>query len=157
MDLTANHLHRDGARHLVAALAENHTLRVLRLCHNRVQTEGALRLAQGLADHGARDELHIKANDVKSEGLLALLNELKYDRLKRLHLWGNPWCARVPAEVDVLWKTGVVDPSRVDVQPYVVDYVPHLAELSQTDRMEYYNVTKYGNRSNDNVRIGHDV
>ena len=154
LDLSANHLHRDAVKHLVAALAENETIRVLRLCHNRIQTEGALWLAQGLTDHGARDEVHIRANDVKSEGLLALLNELKYDRLRRLHFWGNPWCARVSAEVDVMWKTGVVDPSRVDVRPYVVDYMPHLAELSQQDRQEYYNVTKYGDRSNDKVRIG---
>ncbi|KAF0297337.1 Leucine-rich repeat-containing protein 34 [Amphibalanus amphitrite] len=157
LDLTANRLHRDAVRHLVAALAENGALRVIRLCHNRIQTEGALWLARGLTEHGARDELHIRANDVGSDGLLALLTELKYDRLKRLHFWGNPWCARVPAEVDVLWKTGVVDPSRVDVRPYVVDYMPHLAELSQTDRLEYYNVTRYGDRTNDKVRIGYAV
>ncbi|XP_037077808.1 leucine-rich repeat-containing protein 74B-like [Pollicipes pollicipes] len=157
LDLTANRLHRDAARHLVSALAENSSLRVLRLCHNHVQTEGAIWLAQGLAEHGAREEVHVRSNDIGSDGLLALLNELKYARVRLLHFWGNPWCLRVPAEVDVLWKTGVVDETRVDVRPYVVDYVPHLAELRQTERQRYYNVTKYADRTNDKVRIGFPV
>jgi len=90
LECSHNQLRDDGIRHLAGALAENVTLRVLKLHYNKVGEEGARLLAVSLRLNSSLTSLILHHNEIQVRGAGHLAQTLKMNStLRKLKLGNN--------------------------------------------------------------------
>jgi len=140
LDLSCNRITRDGANYLSIYLKNNTPLKILDLGNNRLEDDGAIALADALIFANCTlERLSIKSNKIGGAGLCALAEALKYNSvLSHVYIWGNILDESACIAFSDLLNSGRLQKENVDVQPYVVDDVTYLSELSHGINMYYY-------------------
>ena len=123
-------------------------LRVLDLAGNRLEDDGAIHLADALTVNSRLANLVVTRNRIGVDGLVALAKALHVNRgLSNIYIWGNDLGQKAAEAFKGLVDAGRILPKNTDVQPYVVDGVTILAELSHGVQTEYYWFPRYGPQS----------
>lgn len=148
LDLSQNRITRDGAYQLSLLLSRNTPLRLLDLGGNRLEDDGALHLANSLANNSNLAALVVTNNKIGVKGLCAICQALSHNRgLTNLYVWGNDLGRPAAEAFKRLVDSRRLQPKNIDVQPYVVDGVVILAQLSHGIMTEYYWYPRCGPQS----------
>ncbi|XP_064642842.1 leucine-rich repeat-containing protein 34-like isoform X2 [Lineus longissimus] len=140
LDLRCNRITRDGAKDLAKLLKMNGTLKVLDLGFNRIEDDGAIALAEALeTSNMSLTTLGLQSNQIGEKGLCALANCMKINSsLTNIYVWGNQFEPKACEDFARLVNTMRLDPTATDIQPYVVDEVTYVSELSHGIRRNYF-------------------
>ncbi|XP_077998347.1 leucine-rich repeat-containing protein 34-like isoform X1 [Glandiceps talaboti] len=140
LDLSCNRITRDGAKHIARLLKQNTPLQILDLGYNRIEDDGAMCIAEAIGDFNNNlTHLVITSNQIRGKGLCAIAKAMKSNiSLTNIYIWGNALETPACVAFNELTETGRLELPNTDVQPYVVDGVVYLSELSHGIRRHYY-------------------
>lgn len=146
LDLSCNRITRDGVKELAKVLKMNTAIQTLDLGYNRLEDDGAMHIAEALATFNTTlRRLVIVYNNIGSAGLCAIADAMKTNStLTNVYIWGNRLEEPACIAFDNLIKTDRLELRDTDVQPYIVDGVTYLCELSHQIRRHYYYAPVYG-------------
>ncbi|XP_077204568.1 leucine-rich repeat-containing protein 34 isoform X2 [Paroedura picta] len=153
LDLSCNKITRDGVRFLGKLLKLNNTLEILDLNFNRIEDDGAFYLSEALASHNRTlQALAVTNNSITGQGLVALAEAMKTNQvLSYIYIWGNKIDESACVAFADLLESSRLKPTSTDVEPYVVDGVTYLAELSHGLKRHYYWTPSYGEPDNEDA------
>jgi len=90
LNVEANKLGVEGARHLAAVLRGNRVLQTVKVGRNWLGAEGAAVIAEALRDNNTLTHLILGGNDIQAEGAVALAEALCHNKgLKMVRMGGN--------------------------------------------------------------------
>ena len=135
LDVSSNRISIDGARAFAQLLMKNSTLEELCLCSNRIEDAGMIAISEVLAARNqSLKKLWVTNNSISGKGISCLANALHTNvGLTHIYIWGNVLEEAACNAFAILCSGDKprLQPGNVDVMPYNVDYINHLAESGQ--------------------------
>lgn len=149
LDLSCNEIDDEGCHSISLHLLQHSTpLEKLELSQNRVRDDGAFHLANALLTNKRLLALGLSGNLIRSEGLMSLFSALKINStLQSILLWGNSVKGAAADTFKHMMDCKRFKPENVDLEPYVVDGVTMVGQLSRGMNIDYYWRPYFGERS----------
>ncbi|XP_070609675.1 leucine-rich repeat-containing protein 34 isoform X1 [Erythrolamprus reginae] len=150
LDISCNKISRDGMKFLGQLLKRNTTLEIVDLNFNRIENDGAFYLSDALATHNRTlQALAVTYNNISGPGLVALSEAMQTNPvLSYIYIWGNKLDEDACVAFADLLESGRLKPTGTDVEPYTVDGIIYLAEVSHGLKRHYYWTPSYGEPDN---------